>query len=100
MIPYPGHPESSSQDKASGEPVPQQEEYIVDEVFIEVPLDSWHQMKNNLDEFTYTIHIYAPPITDMQVFDKEKKQLITVDEECGAWLSEPERHLKVKALKK
>lgn len=89
-----------SQNKASGEPIHQQEEYLVDEVFVEVSLDSWHQMKNNLDEFTYTLHIYAPPVTDMQVFDKEKKQLITVDGECGAWLSEPERHLKVMDLKK
>ena len=87
-----------SPDKDTGEPIHQQEEYVVDDVFIEVPKDSWHQMKNNLDEFTYTLHVYAPPVTDMQVFDKEKKLLITVDEECGAWTTEPEHYIRVKEL--
>jgi cysteine dioxygenase len=87
-----------SPDRVSGEPIHQQEEYIVDDVFLEVPKNSWHQMKNNLQEFTYTLHVYAPPILDMQVFDKERKQLITVDEECGAWTTEPDRHIKIKKL--
>ena len=87
-----------SPDKATGEPIHQQEEYVVDDVFIEVPKDSWHQMKNNLDEFSYTLHVYAPPVTDMQVFDKEKKQLITVNDKCGAWTTDTEHHLKVKQL--
>ena len=84
-----------SPDTETGEPIHQQEEYVVDDVFIEVPKDSWHQMKNNLDDFTYTLHVYAPPVEDMQVFDREKKQLITVDEECGAWTTEPEHYMKV-----
>lgn len=87
-----------SPDKFTGEPIHQQEEYVVDDVFIEVPKDSWHQMKNNLDEFTYTLHVYAPPVTDMQVFDKERKQLITLDDKCGAWTTDPEHHLKIKQL--
>jgi len=86
------------QDERSKEPIHQQEEYIVDDIFIEVPKNSWHQMKNNLEEFTYTLHIYAPPVTEMQVFDKEKKQLVTVDDNCGAWLTEPERHLRIEKL--
>ena len=85
-------------DKNTGEPIHQQEEYVVDDVFIEVPKDCWHQMKNNLTEFSYTLHVYAPPISDMQVFNQEKKQLITVDEECGAWTTEPERYIKIKNL--
>lgn len=87
-----------SPDKVTGEPIHQQEEYVVDDVFIEVPKDSWHQMKNNLGVFSYTLHVYAPPVTDMQVFDKEKKQLITVDEECGAWTTDTKHHLRVKQL--
>lgn len=87
-----------SPDKETGEPKHQQEEYVVDDVFIEVPKDCWHQMKNNLDEFTYTLHVYAPPIEDMQVFNQEKKQLITVDDDCGAWLSEPKKYKKITDL--
>ncbi|MDX2414110.1 MAG: cysteine dioxygenase family protein [Bacteroidales bacterium] len=86
------------EDTVSGEPIHQQEEYVLDDIFIEVPKNSWHQMKNNLDEFSYTLHVYAPPVTDMQVFDKENKQLVTVDENCGAWLSEPDRQIKIKKL--
>lgn len=88
-----------SPDKETGEPKHQQEEYVVDDVFIEVPKDSWHQMKNNQDKFSYTLHVYAPPVEDMQVFDKDKKQLITVDEECGAWTTEPERYRRILNLK-
>ncbi|GEM_PF-2792396 len=84
-----------SPDKKTGEPKHQQEEYVVDDVFIEVPKDCWHQMKNNLEEYTYTLHVYAPPVEDMQVFDQDKKQLITVDEECGAWTTEPDKYKRI-----
>ena len=87
-----------SPDSVTGEPMHKQEEYVVDDVFIEVPKDSWHQMKNNLKDFTYTLHVYAPPVENMQVFDKDNKELITVDEECGAWTTEPERYRKIKKL--
>jgi len=87
-----------SPDKETGEPRHQQEEYVVDDVFIEVPKDSWHQMKNNLDDYTYTLHVYAPPVEDMQVFDKDKRQLITVDDDCGAWTTEPDKYKKIMNL--
>ncbi len=85
-------------DKETGEPIHQQEEYIVDDVFIEVPKGCWHQMKNNLNEFTYTLHVYSPPVEDMQVFYQEKKQLITVNEDCGAWTTEPDKYKKIVTL--
>lgn len=84
-----------SQDKETGEPKHQQEEYVVDDVFIEVPKDSWHQMKNNLDVFTYTLHVYAPPVEDMQVFNQDEKQLITVNDDCGAWTTEPDKYKRI-----
>ena len=87
-----------SQDPETGEPKHQQEEYVVDDVFIEVPKDSWHQMKNNLDDYTYTLHVYAPPVENMQVFNQAQKQLITVDEDCGAWTTEPEKYRKIVSL--
>lgn len=86
-------------DKETGEPIHQQEEYCVDDVFIEVPKGCWHQMKNNKNEFSYTLHVYAPPIEDMQVFDQEKKQLITVNDDCGAWTTEPDKYKKIVELK-
>lgn len=84
----------------TGEPVHQEERYVMNQVFFEVPKGCWHQMKNNQEENrAFTLHVYAPPIEDMKVYDSEKKQLVTVSDDCGAWLTEPEKFKGITELK-
>ena len=33
-----------------------------------------------------TLHVYAPPISCMRVFDRDRREALTVADECGAWI--------------
>lgn len=52
-----------------------------------------HAMGNPSDELTVTVHIYAPPITEMKVYDLEKCAVCVVSDDCGAWWPADQRQL-------
>jgi cysteine dioxygenase len=37
-------------------------------------------------EPSVTLHVYAPPISCMRVFDRDRREALTVRDECGAWI--------------
>jgi len=62
--------------------------------FIYVPRDVFHRMGNlyQLKNST-TIHFYTPPIHHMEVVDLANNRIQMVDDNCGAWLSDEEKHV-------
>jgi cysteine dioxygenase len=44
-----------------------------------------HSMGNPLSSPAITLHIYAPPITKMKVYDLENCLTCVVSDDCGAW---------------
>ncbi len=52
-----------------------------------------HAMGNPADELTVTVHIYAPPITLMKVYDLERCSVCVVSDDCGAWWPTDQRQL-------
>ena len=42
---------------------------------------------------TVTVHIYAPPITLMKVYDLERCSVCVVSDDCGAWWPTDQRQL-------
>jgi predicted metal-dependent enzyme (double-stranded beta helix superfamily) len=75
-------------------------ELAEEDVIIEVPEYMYHQMKNGQEnEHSYTLHVYMPPINDMKVIDQEKQLIITVENNCGAWTTQPELHKEVEEFK-
>jgi hypothetical protein len=43
-----------------------------------------------------TLHVYAPPVTGMRVYDREKQQRLTLSDECGAWLPSDARQVQAR----
>lgn len=57
------------------------------------PRSMVHAMGNPSDDLTVTVHIYAPPITRMKVYDLEKCAVCVVSDDCGAWWPTEQRQL-------
>lgn len=49
------------------------------------PRGQVHQMGNGGSGRLLTLHLYAPPISGMQVYDLERCRACTVSDDCGAW---------------
>lgn len=52
-----------------------------------------HSMGNPTDQLTVTVHVYAPPITGMKVYDLEKCSACVVSDDCGAWWPADQRQV-------
>jgi SAM-dependent methyltransferase/quercetin dioxygenase-like cupin family protein len=52
-----------------------------------------HSMGNPTDETTVTLHVYAPPITGMKVYDLAKCAACVVSDDCGAWWPDEQRQI-------
>ncbi|MDE3724094.1 cysteine dioxygenase family protein [Nocardiopsis sp. N85] len=52
-----------------------------------------HSMGNSSDDLTLTVHVYAPPIHGMKVYDLEKCAACVVSDDCGAWWPEDQRQI-------
>ncbi|MCS0634250.1 cysteine dioxygenase family protein [Streptomyces sp. LP05-1] len=52
-----------------------------------------HSMENPSDGLTVTLHLYAPPITGMRVYDLERCAACVVSDDCGAWWPDEQRQL-------
>ena len=52
-----------------------------------------HAMGNPGDEPTITVHVYAPPITRMKVYDLQRCAACVVSDDCGAWWPDDQRQL-------
>ncbi|MEU7277909.1 cysteine dioxygenase family protein [Streptomyces sp. NPDC045431] len=52
-----------------------------------------HSMENPTDDLTVTLHLYAPPITGMRVYDLERCAACVVSDDCGAWWPDEQRQL-------
>lgn len=63
--------------------------------WIFVPKDMVHTMEsigeNSKDNFT--LHFYFSPITGMKVFNTESREVLTVTDDCGAWVTENEKQI-------
>jgi hypothetical protein len=35
-----------------------------------------------------SLHVYVPSITAMAVFDRERRETLVLDDDCGAWIPE------------
>jgi cysteine dioxygenase len=53
--------------------------------FFFAPKRGIHKMQRGDVENLVTLHLYAPPIEGMKVFDLEKCAACVVSNECGAW---------------
>jgi len=54
--------------------------------YVEVPKGIFHQIENLNDDFSVSLHFYAPPIVGMKVVDSEDiSKAYIVKPECGAW---------------
>lgn len=47
--------------------------------------NSIHAMGNMTEGLLVTLHVYAPPIYNMKVYDLEKCAACVVSDDCGAW---------------
>ncbi|WP_236561071.1 hypothetical protein [Pontibacillus sp. HMF3514] len=54
-------------------------------------------MKDEVGAGLVTLHLYAPPITGMMVYDLETCAACVVSDDCGAWWPEKLRE-KVKEI--
>lgn len=54
---------------------------------IKVDIGGFHSMKN-MSEIGITLHFYTPAVENMKVIDLNKKEIITVVSDCGAWVPE------------
>lgn len=52
-----------------------------------------HSMENPSDDLTVTLHLYAPPISGMRVYDLERCAACVVSDDCGAWWPDEQRQL-------
>lgn len=57
-----------------------------------VPQEIVHSMGNYNKERLITVHLYAPPITRMKVFDADVAYIVSND--CGAWQPQPSQIIK------
>lgn len=57
-----------------------------------VPQKMVHSMGNYTKERLITVHLYAPPITRMKVFDADVAYIVSND--CGAWQPQPSQIIK------
>jgi cysteine dioxygenase len=55
------------------------------------PRGAVHSMGNLTGEPTLTLHLYAPPIQAMKVWDLERCAMCVVSDDCGAWWPEDQR---------
>ncbi|MCP8967796.1 cysteine dioxygenase [Ectobacillus ponti] len=55
------------------------------------PVRGIHQMQDDGDGRLLTLHLYAPPITGMKVYDLEACAACVVSDDCGAWWPEEQR---------
>jgi len=62
------------------------------------PRKGVHKMKDEDGKGLVTLHLYAPPITGMKVYDLETCAACVVSDDCGAWWPEEQRE-KVKEVK-
>jgi cysteine dioxygenase len=57
-----------------------------------VPKGIYHRMGNMYAlQNAISLHFYMPPIHNMHVIDTENKIICEVSDDCGAWLSEPNK---------
>jgi cysteine dioxygenase len=52
-----------------------------------------HQMGNPGLERLITLHLYAPPISGMHIYDLERCRVCVVSDDCGAWWPAEKRQL-------
>ncbi|MYL34514.1 hypothetical protein GLW08_13390 [Pontibacillus yanchengensis] len=62
------------------------------------PKKGVHKMKGTSDAGLVTLHLYAPPITGMKVYDLETCAACVVSDDCGAWWPDEQRQ-KVREIK-
>jgi predicted metal-dependent enzyme (double-stranded beta helix superfamily) len=58
--------------------------------YTEVPVGIYHQIKNNTNDYSVTLHFYTPPLKDMKVLDSTdlaKRYIVKCN--CGAWNPKP-----------
>ncbi|QSS98624.1 cysteine dioxygenase family protein [Pontibacillus sp. ALD_SL1] len=66
--------------------------------FLFAPVKGVHTMRDDKGSGLITLHLYAPPIKDMMVYDLEACAACVVSEDCGAWWPQDLRQ-RVKELK-
>jgi cysteine dioxygenase len=59
------------------------------------PSGMLHEMGNSSGKPLVTLHFYFPPISGMQVFDRDEKRSCIVNDECGAWWPDPEQLVRI-----
>ena len=64
-----------------------------------VDLGHIHSMKCNSDN-GLTLHFYRPAISQMKVFDLEKRRTLMVTDDCGAWIPQPHQIVTAEPWKK
>ncbi|WP_054703900.1 cysteine dioxygenase family protein [Bacillus sp. JCM 19041] len=77
--------------KADGNGLPQElftKTYRNGKLFF-APQNGIHKMKGTVG--LVTLHLYAPPITGMKVYDLKKCAACVVADDCGAWWPEDQR---------
>jgi cysteine dioxygenase len=57
------------------------------------PRGQIHQMGNPGEGRLLTLHLYAPPISGMHVYDLERCRVCVVSDDCGAWWPAEKRQL-------
>ena len=55
------------------------------------PRGAIHSMGNLTGGPTLTLHLYAPPIQEMRVWDLERCAMCVVSDDCGAWWPDDQR---------
>ena len=59
---------------------------LVNNKIAEVPKGIYHAIENNNEDYSVSLHFYAPPMQGMKVIDKEDKtKSYFVNNESGAW---------------
>lgn len=54
--------------------------------FVEVPRGIFHRIENPTEDYSVTLHFYAPPLNGMKVIDTgDVKRQFIVSSETGAW---------------
>lgn len=62
---------------------------------VEVPKGIYHRIENPTEEYSVTLHFYAPPLSGMKVIDdKDVKRQFIVTDSAGAWEPRDEEILK------
>jgi predicted metal-dependent enzyme (double-stranded beta helix superfamily) len=51
-----------------------------------------HDMKS--EDGGTTVHVYRPRITGMRVYDTERREVLVVDDDCGAWIPRDDAHVR------